>query len=205
MGLSSANKEIVDLLTKKVRVLLQSSLPDGLFYHNLSHTLSVVSATEWLCGEEHVGDTSSFQLILAALFHDTGFIYSYDNHEEKSCLIAIDYMKDCAISRKTIAEVKELILTTKFPHKPINLKQRILCDADLDYLGREGFYRIGSRLRKELIYRHIIDSDINSWNRFQLRFLERHTYFTETALQLLAPVKQGYIREIKLDLEMADS
>ena len=39
----------------------------------------------------------------------------------------------------------QLILATKVPQKPKNKLEKIICDADLDYLGREDFDNISDK------------------------------------------------------------
>jgi hypothetical protein len=53
-----------------------------------------------------------------------------------------------------------------------------LCDADLDYLGRDDFYEIGERLFEELKAHCIVETE-REWNLVQKTFLESHRYHTE--------------------------
>ncbi|MCK9612757.1 MAG: hypothetical protein PHR81_00260 [Bacteroidales bacterium] len=40
-------------------------------------------------------------------------------------------------------------MATKIPTKLKNKLEKLLCDADLDYLGREDYMEISNRLRRE--------------------------------------------------------
>src|SRR6185295_1199845 len=68
--------------------LLQSELPDSLFYHSYEHTIEVLNAVEEIANEEHVTAEEILLLKTAALFHDSGFVKVYHGHEEEGCRIA---------------------------------------------------------------------------------------------------------------------
>jgi len=59
----------------------------------------------------------------------------------------------------------------------------ILCDADLDYLGRADFIPVSQNLFRELFERNKVKT-IEEWNKMQIKFIEGHQYYTETARQL---------------------
>jgi hypothetical protein len=80
-----------------------------------------------------------------------------------------------------IATIKELIFVTQIPHQPKNKLEEIICDADLDYLGRDDFHEIADRLRRELKEHGKINSD-RQWDNMQVAFLNMHKYFTETSI-----------------------
>ena len=103
----------------------------------------------------------------------------------------------CKYCTKTIVE---LIHVTEIPHRPINKLQEIICDADLDYLGRDDFEEIADRLRKELREMNKIDSD-RKWDEIQIKFLENHNYFTQTAIELRQKIKESNIQLVRDRLE----
>ena len=53
-------------------------------------------------------------------------------------------------SETEIDTICGMILATKFPQQPHNRLEEIMCDADLDYLGRPDFFSIGNTLFEEL-------------------------------------------------------
>jgi hypothetical protein len=55
------------------------------------------------------------------------------------------------------------------------LLEQIICDADLDYLGRNDFEPISRNLYKEFIVFKIIPEDI-IWDHIQIKFFESHHY-----------------------------
>ena len=75
-----------------------------------------------------------------------------------------------------------------------------MCDADLDYLGRDDFHEIADRLRRELREHGKIDSD-RKWDEIQIHFLTAHRYFTDTAINTRQEKKLENIQEIRDRLE----
>lgn len=71
-----------------------------------------------------------------------------------------------------------------------------MADADLDYLGRTDFQEISNKLFEELKAENKI-SDLNSWNKIQVSFFEKHNYFTESAKRLRNAKKQENLQLIK--------
>ena len=154
------------------------SLSPGLTYHSREHTRDVVQQSERIAREESVTDKRKvFILKIAALYHDTGFMETYSNHEERSCQIFLRDSKSFGLTPAEIKEVTDLIMVTKIPQQPKNLLQRIICDADLDYLGRDDFELIGDKLRREFLVYGVVRDD-EEWDRLQLKFLASHRYHT---------------------------
>jgi hypothetical protein len=87
-------------------------------------------------------------------------------------------------------------MVTQVPQEPTGLLQQIICDADMDSLGRKDFFVASHRLRLEYAaYEKPVT--LIEWYPRQLAFLERHTYFTPSAAQLRDPGKRNNIEEIK--------
>ena len=87
------------------------------------------------------------------------------------------------------ADIQSLIMATKLPQSPKNHLEQIICDADLDYLGRDDFFIIGNNLRKEFLHYNIVANN-EVWEKLQFNFLSNHQYFTESSRNLREPVKQ---------------
>ena len=87
-------------------------------------------------------------------------------------------------------------MATKLPPNPQNLLEKVICDADLDYLGRADFIPISNNLYEEL--RALgKDIDINTWNKKQVAFLSSHQYFTTTAQKIREEAKEIQIERLK--------
>ena len=110
---------------------------------------------------------------VAALYHDTGFLHHYSNHEETSCELARKDLPDFGLSSAEIDEIMTMIRATKIPQSPPNKLAEVLCDADLDYLGRPDFFTIGDLLFNELKELGFI-KDGKEWDHIQVKFLKGH-------------------------------
>ena len=191
------SQDLYDTLREEILFLLNQNLSSTLLYHNTAHTVDVIEAVEWLCDAENISEAEIIKLKIAALFHDTGFLRSYEDHERYSCDITRDYLLAHRIATEDIESICTLIMATRIPHNPQNQLDAILCDADLTYLGEQKFYTTGECLRQELIAHSKIPNDEKSWIHYQIRFLDAHQFFTESFRRLREPVKQRYLSELK--------
>jgi len=174
---------------------LEKELPKHLYYHNVKHTVDVVTEVELIGWGEGVSDEEILLLKTAALFHDAGHIIAYDNHEYYGTQMAREYLPQYNYTSEQINRICEIIMATKLPPRPKNLLERIICDSDLDYLGRVDFIPVSNTLFEELKEISKIDS-FNNWNKLQLKFISGHQYFTKTAQSLREVNKQKQIERI---------
>ncbi len=184
---------------RHIMKVLEKGLSDKLHYHSIDHTKDVVNAVERLALMEGVTDEGLFLLKSAATYHDAGFVEDYDKNEPIGARLAEEILPKYGYTEQHINTIKELIYVTQIPHKPTNTLEEIICDADLDYLGREDFHEIANRLRRELREHGKIDSD-RRWDEIQVQFLTAHKYFTETALRTRAAKKEKNLEEVKARL-----
>ena len=175
---------------------LEKELPSYLYYHNFKHTIDVINQAELIGYGEGVDDESILLLKTAALFHDAGHVISYDEHEYNGTQIAREYLPKYKYTPEQIERICELIMATKLPPNPKNKLESIMCDSDLDYLGRSDFIPVSNTLYKELKEQNKIGS-LNDWNKIQVKFLSVHQFFTKTAQQLREVNKQMQIERIK--------
>lgn len=174
---------------------LEKELPKYLYYHNVKHTVDVVTEVELIGWAEGITDEEMLLLKTAALFHDVGHTIEYDNHEYHGTVIAREILPKYDYSDEQIDRICEIIMATKLPPQPKNLLERIICDADLDYLGRTDFIPVSNTLYKELHEQNKIGS-LNEWNKLQVKFISGHQYFTKTARSLREVNKQKQIERI---------
>ncbi|WP_083586401.1 HD domain-containing protein [Algoriphagus zhangzhouensis] len=184
----------------KVYRNILEKLPSYLTYHNLAHTEYVMQKAQFLARIEDVSEKDRELLRLASLFHDTGFIENPKNHEEIGCGIAKEYLgKD--LSSEEMDKVCGMIMATKIPQSPTNKLERIIADADLEYLGTEDFERQGGALFEELKHFNPSFSE-QAWNELQLTFLEKHQYHTDYCKKNREPKKQANIDSVKEKLNL---
>lgn len=161
---------------------LKNELPANLFYHSVDHTLDVYNCAARIAKEEGVSDSDLKLLLVGAIYHDAGYLIENNNHEEHSCAMARDYLSQFHYTKKDIDLICGIIMATKIPQRPKTHLEKIICDADLNYLGRTDFFDIGENLYKEMVafgYIKIRDD----WNRIQVDFMRQHHYFTPTAIK----------------------
>ena len=178
---------------------LKENLPEHLSYHSVMHVKDVINAVEEIAVAENVDGEDLMLLKTAALFHDSGFLHGAKDHEQKSCEIAQKYLLDYGYSQPQIDKIKGMIMATKIPQSPNNKLEEILADADLDYLGRDDFFKIGDKLFDELTMFGIVNSE-RDWNLLQEKFLESHHFFTKTAINNRNQKKQENLEIIKSKL-----
>ena len=177
--------------------MLEEKLPKNLYYHNLKHTIDVTTQVEIIGRHEGISDEEMLMLKTAALFHDTGFTRTYKDHEEAGCEIAREYLPKYDYTPEQIDFICNLIMKTKLPPKPVALLEQIICDADLDYLGRADFIPVSGNLYRELRERGAIEDDIDKWNLMQIKFIEGHQYFTNSAKQMRDVNKNNQLEAIR--------
>jgi len=169
--------------------LLKTKLSEYYYYHNHEHTLYVTEKAIEIGRQEACTEKELELLSLAALWHDTGYITTYHNHEEESCLLARHYLTEYGYSAPDIDEVCGMIMATKMPQSPKSKLEEIIADADLEYLGTSGFETKADRLFKEL---QQINTSLTEekWRLMQISFLQNHRYFTRFCKENREDVKQ---------------
>ena len=175
---------------------LEKELPQFLYYHNVKHTVDVVTEVELIGWAEGCTDDEVLLLKTAGLFHDVGHTVGYDNHENHSCVMAREFLPKYGYTEEQIEKICEIIMATQMPPKPNNLLENIICDADLDYLGRSDMIPVSNTLYKELKEQNKIGT-FNDWNKLQVKFISGHQYFTQTARSLREVNKQKQIERIE--------
>jgi len=177
---------------------LTGGLSDKLTYHHVKHTLDVLKQCQVIADLEEVKTKDEILLLkVSALYHDMGFLDTYNGHEERSCEIADTDLTRFGFAASQKEVVFGLIRATQVPQQPQTILQKIICDADLDYLGRSDFYTIGEGLYQEFLWQGIVNNELE-WNKIQVRFLESHQYFTSSSKKRREKQKQEYLGQVKV-------
>jgi adenylate cyclase len=175
---------------------LEKELPGNLFYHNVKHTVDVVTEVELIGWGEGCSDEEILILKTAGLFHDAGHTIAYDDHEFFGTQIAREILPKYNYTSQQIEKICSVIMATKLPPMPANLLESIICDSDLDYLGRSDFIPVSNTLYEELKAQNKMKS-LNDWNKLQVKFISDHQYFTKTARSLREVNKKLQIERIQ--------
>jgi len=178
--------EIIDKAESEVTQILLT-LPTTMVYHNLNHTREVVKAAEKIGKYANLNEEEMEILMLAAWFHDSGFKFSFENHEEKSIEIAEKFLKDCDYPTEKMEKVLSTILSTTVSQEPTTLIENVLNDADFIHLSKKSYFDKLLLLKSEL--ENVNDEKIMDveWYEKNLEFLKTHRYFTEYGKTVLGP------------------
>ena len=184
--------------------LLENKLSKKLTYHGLEHTKKVMKSVNFYIRHYKLSSQEAQLLRIGVLYHDVGFTETYKEHEAKGVEILKKYMDEFGCQHSDFIILKGIIMSTRVPQNPTHLLEHIICDADLDYLGRgkEEFYRIGETLYKEWVAFGMINT-MEEFNAIQVKFLQSHSYHTDYARENLQPVKEKRIKELISLLEQA--
>lgn len=176
---------------------LKNRLDATLYYHGVHHVLDVVNAAAEIAALEGITDEESLILLrTAALYHDSGFMVAYQGHEAEGCVIAREALPGFGYNADQIDQICGMIMATQIPQSPQNHLEMVICDADLDYLGRSDFEPIAASLFEELKARDVVD-DIPAWDHIQVLFLEAHSYWTASERARRNAAKQQQLAHLK--------
>jgi len=161
--------------------LFRDKLPADYVYHNYNHTDETLKACKKLSKSYNLTSRDQEVLLLAALFHDTGYIATYDKHEEESVKFMKEYLKG-NYGDEDVKEIESLIMSTKHKTIPDGSLQEILHDADYINLGKKSFDHRADLLRIE--WERILQKTYTEeeWALIQLQFLLDTQFKTEDAV-----------------------
>ena len=183
------------LLPEIKRTVLQKlkGLDTRLTYHSAFHTLDVLEQAEHIATAEGLEGTEEALLLkVAALYHDTGFLRAYNGHEKMSCTIFLEDADRFGFTQEQKDTIVDLIMMTQIPQRPETLLEKIICDADLDYLGRKDFAELAEKLHEEFLNYQVVANN-SEWDAMQLKFLSTHHYHTKSSQS-----KRGLVKQLNL-------
>jgi predicted metal-dependent HD superfamily phosphohydrolase len=181
--------------------LIDNKLSRDCLFHTKKHTMDVVKNAEVIGNYSKLCEDCLNVLHIAALFHDVGYIESYEDHEKESAVYASTFLRSNNIDETIIQQVVDCILATKMPQQPKDDISKVLCDADLmnmtfdDYfeqidLMRQEWEKTGkAKLNKQQAYRTSLD------------FFKSHRYHSEYGRKILQPKKEK--TELKIIMKLA--
>ena len=198
----TARLKVVD---QYIRELFRDELPGGIKYHDANHTLhptkGVVAVANSIAISEKISEHDRELLIAAAYFHDTGYIREYAKNEPIAARMAGRILKLIGYKPEEVEKVQKMILSTDLEREPKTHIEKILCDADLDHLGREDFFKLDGKLREGRRARGINVSDDAKWYKGTLEMITKHQYYTESQKKLRDKDKQENIRRLLKKME----
>lgn len=173
-----------------VKKLLGERLPRTRAFHSLAHTADVAKACLRLGSAHELLKSDMELLLLAAWFHDTGYVYGNVDHEQNSTVIAEEFLSKWTCPEDYLPKIRALILSTRMPQKPHTILEKILCDADLHHLGSSQYATWSALLKQEMKDDHHMNMSDKEWNRKNIHFFKEHQYFTKEAQDLWSQQKE---------------
>jgi predicted metal-dependent HD superfamily phosphohydrolase len=193
-GHMKINAAIVRSAAGYVRNYFSKTLKHNFCYHNLAHTIDVTKGVNKLCSATKIDSRLKTIILVAAWFHDLGYLCQIEDHERVSALLAEAFLRKRNIDQKDIKLVKSCILSTRCPQLPTTLMEKVLCDADLIYLGDQNFFKFSTQLRREW------ESTLNKvytdveWLEINISFISAHRFHTKYCLNYLEKKKRKNVQ-----------
>jgi uncharacterized protein len=166
-------------------------------YHNINHTLDVYSRSEYLCDKEFVHLEEKTDVLLAALFHDTGFTVRYNSNEEIGADIARKYLESIEVREERIARIERIIMATVVWAEAKDKLEQIIQDSDFDNLWRDDCLVKTISLKKELKLINKVDIPLKEWLLSSHSLFRKHRYNTATAIIERNETKLENIKKIE--------
>ncbi len=181
--------------------LMENHLPTDFHFHSFEHTRQVVEAANTIAVDAELPNDEQSLLLIAAWFHDTGYIDNPSEHEVASAERAARFMTEKGFTAEQIEKVKQIILATRIPQNPQSLTEQILCDADLSHLGRDIFWDLSGKFRLEQAARQQILLSEQEWIQQEIDFLNNHQFHTPAAQKLYQSKKEKHVKQLQKRLE----
>lgn len=198
------SKYIVQEALEYVSMLLKDVENFGYSFHNLDHTMEVYNRSIYLLKKENINNELSELVKLASLFHDTWFLYQYDNNEPLARNLLEKFSKNSEwwfqerlnfsplvneflsfhkYPKDKLEIVNNLILATIPYTKPSNILEEIIKDSDMDNVGREDFFDKWVLVRQELYnIKWLVYTDYE-WYCNVYKMMKNYSYSTMTQIK----------------------
>ena len=188
---------IIEKAEMFVLELFKEQLPNTFIYHDFTHTKRVYKSTKEIIENSEINVNEEEILLLAALFHDTGYIKTREGHEEESVKIATAFLTTEKIDQDIIDAVNECIMATKFKEVPNSKLGEIIRDADSSHFAKKYFNEASEFLRKEYEVQGIKTYTAKEWRAENIEVLtEKHRYYSPYAIKNWQPEKDKNIAKL---------
>ncbi|WP_230687744.1 Pycsar system effector family protein [Hymenobacter ruricola] len=174
--------------------LFARELPAQLSYHSLRHTEAVVKECRVLAAAAGLTPDDAEALLLAAWFHDAGYLDVYDGHEFRSMERAGAWLAEHGVEAGRVQLVKDLIKATHRDEESDTELKKLLTDADMSNLARDDFRSSAELLRTE--WELVLGKTYTNpeWAELQLNFMLEHKYESDAG-------KERYKKAFKENLD----
>ena len=183
------NASIVESAELYVINFLKHNLPTETLFHSISHTQDVVNAVKTLSNEEGVLAEDTECVLIAAWFHDIGYVNGSKDHEAHSIKEVSLFLKDHNFPNDKIEKVIGCIKATQMPQQPKSKIDKIICDADLFHVATASFEENSKLLRVEWeLLENKTMTDVE-WYQCNSDFLKAHRFYTDFAFKNWSSLK----------------
>lgn len=157
----------------------KEKLPESILFHTYQHTVDVTAAAEKIVGKSTLDERSQVLVMLAAWFHDTGYVESYEDHAEASVRIAAAFLEPRSLSDEDTEEVAAMIRYVHSGEEPRTQEEAVLHDANYSFAGDKLFFDRSSRLRMEWERTLGCIFTDREWAERQLAYLTSIRFYTQ--------------------------
>jgi uncharacterized protein len=189
-------RRFFDLHLPKVLQTMREELDVHLFFHDIRHTLDVLEQAVAIGAREEVSPEELCLLKVAALYHDIGYIKGRKNHEDSSVKLFLQGANQFGLNDEHKSRIVSCIRSTNFFLKPEGQLEKIMADANLDYLGREDFIQIENTIYLE----YLSDGDVTcrlEWYDRLLKYMQSHQFNTASSIIKRADKKMENLAYVK--------
>lgn len=191
------NQETVKKVHDYVSDILDHQLPKDCLFHSKAHTMDVLKNVELISNYVRLSVDEMNILRVSALFHDVGYIRTYDGHEMESAIIAKNFLQNESIDENIINQIISAIKATKVPQNPKDKLAEILCDADLMHLTYDNYFDQIEMMRMEWQFMGVAKMTINEFNMNSVKFFKSHHYHSVYGNEVLQKKKEKTLKLIK--------
>ncbi len=191
------SKAIVVEAERHVSNKLRNEIPEAYTYHTLDHTLEVVKNAIYIGTKENLDENEMSLLVVAAWFHDVGYVKTYQGHEAESAAMADEFLAEREVDKSIRDIVVDGILSTTFPQQAKTKIAEVLCDADFMHLGQSTYFDRARKLRQEQKSAGVAALKKIDFDKESVKVFEQHRYFTTYCRNTLTETKEANLKRIK--------
>jgi len=180
---------------------LKNGLNADLIFHCVEHTRWVVREVSKICEYENIEEKRASFIYLSALCHDTGYVKMNNKNEPLGAEFAVGLMKKEGYNTDEINCVTHCILETDPDVRCSSHESEILSDADLGYIGTDGFLEWSNKLYKEYLNLGVISGNKKEWIEIQIEFFLKHKYHSDFSKKYRLPTKMKNLKKLQNQLE----
>ncbi len=177
--------------------LLRYKLDPKYLYHNLRHTQRVVNSAVELADASNLSEEDKEVVLISAWLHDVGYTKGHTEHEKLSSEIAEEFLTRENYPNDKIQKVKSHIMATVMEHKPTDIYEKIIRDADASHFAQKSYLETSELLREELALLGIANMSVKEWLTENINmFRIKHHYYTDYAKTEWQPKKDKNLNRL---------